>query len=273
MGSRREAVASYLILVAGSVLAFAPLLYVLITAVTPADEAGPSFGWPSAIDLGNLVTAWTQGRFAQYMRSSVIVTSVVVVVGGILSIMAGFAFARLRFRGRGMAFAVFMVGLLVPLEGYIIPLYYTMRGYGLLDTYAALILPQIAQTVAFGSFWMRNYFRRIPLSLLEAARLDGARDLRVLWTILVPVARPAIVTMVVLTFMWTWNDFLLSLVMISSESRRTAPLALTFFQGQHSVDYASLAAASLIVAAPVVVLFIMLRRHFLEGMLGGAVRG
>ncbi|MFT4124270.1 MAG: carbohydrate ABC transporter permease [Microbacteriaceae bacterium] len=272
MIARRETAFGYAVLVAGSIAAVFPLLYVLLTALTPIGEAGPSFRWPSELDFQNLAIAWRQGRFAQYMRSSLIVTTSVVVLGGVLSILAGFAFARLSFRGSGAAFAVFLVGLLVPLEGYIIPLYFTMRSYGLLDTYASLILPQVAQTVAFGTFWMRNYFRRIPMSLIEAARLDGARDMRVLWTILVPMARPAIVTMVILTFMWTWNDFLLSLVMISSESHRTAPLALTFFQAQYTVEYATLSAASLIVALPVVLLFVFLRRYFLEGMLGGALR-
>lgn len=269
----REATTTYAILGLGALLAAFPLLYVLLTALTPAGEAGPTFTWPSRLDFSNLATAWTQGHFATYIGSSVIVSVSVVALSATLSIMAGFAFAKLRFRGRGFLLTFCLLGMLLPLEGYIIPLYYGMRSYGLLDTYPALILPQVAQSIGFGSFWMASYFRRVPTSILEAARLDGASDWRVLWRILVPVARPAIITMIVLVFMWTWNDFLLSLVMVTSESRRTAPLGLAFFRGQYTTDYALLSAAALIVALPVIIVYIVLRRRFMEGMLGGALRG
>jgi raffinose/stachyose/melibiose transport system permease protein len=140
---------------------------------------------------------------------------------------------------------------------------------GLTDTYAALILPQIAQSVSSGTFWMRTFFAGVPESLLEGARLDGAGDVTVLRRIMMPVVRPAIM----LTFMWTWNDFLLSLVMITSEDRRTAPLASSFFQGGHLTQYALLATVACIVAAPLVVLYAFLQRYFIRGMLSGAVKG
>ncbi|MGH3391812.1 MAG: carbohydrate ABC transporter permease, partial [Actinomadura sp.] len=158
-------------------------------------------------------------------------------------------------------------------ETVVVPLYFDLRAVGLDNTLPGLMLPQIAQSVAFGTFWMRAYFRSVPRSLLEAARMDGASSWSTLWRVLVPVGRPAILTMVVLTAMWTWNEFLLALVIINSdEGLRTAPLGLSFFQGQYQTDYPLLMAGALIVAAPVVIVYIFLQRHFIAGMLSGAIK-
>ena len=141
-----------------------------------------------------------------------------------------------------MLFYVFLLGLMVPIEAMIVPLYYDLRDLGLTDTYWALILPQIAPSVAFGTFWMRAFFRGVPRSLVEAARIDGASTWFTLWRVLLPLARPAVLTMTVLLFMWTWNEFLLALVMVSDENLRTAPLGLAFFQGRNTSDLTLLAA-------------------------------
>jgi raffinose/stachyose/melibiose transport system permease protein len=117
---------------------------------------------------------------------------------------------------------------------------------------------------------MRNNFRQFPADVIEAARLDGATDFRLLWRIILPSTRPAVVTMCLLVSMWTWNEFLLPLVMISGEAMRTAPLGLAFFQGQNTTEFSLLAAAGTIVALPIVVLYIFLQRHFINGMLGSA---
>ena len=155
----------------------------------------------------------------------------------------------------------------------IVPLYYDFRDLGLTDTYAALILPQAGVSLAFGTFWMRAFFRSVPRSLVEAARLDGSNSWSTLWRVVLPVGRPAVLTMMVLVFMWTWNEFLLALVMVSNENLRTAPLGLAFFQGQHTSDLTLLAAGAVIVATPVVIVYIFLQRHFIRGMLTGAVKG
>jgi raffinose/stachyose/melibiose transport system permease protein len=178
----------------------------------------------------------------------------------------------MRFRGEQVLFYVLLIGLMVPLEATIVPLYYDLRDLGLTDTYWALILPQAGVSVAFGTFWMRAFFRSVPRSLVEAARLDGSSSWSTLWRVIMPLARPAVLTMVVLVFMWTWNEFLLALVMVSDEDLRTAPLGLAFFQGRNTSDEALLAAGSLIVAAPVVIVYLFLQRHFIRGMLSGAVK-
>ena len=254
MIDRREQVVSYVVLGVFALIAVLPIVRIVLGA-------------------GNVATAWDEGNFGTYLRSSAIVTGSVVAISTLLSILAGYAFGLMRFRGSQVLFYLFLLGLMVPLEAIVVPLYYDLRDVGLTDTYWALILPQAALSTAFGTFWMRAFFRSVPRSLIEAARLDGSSSWVTLWRIVLPLGRPAVLTMVVLVFMWTWNEFLLALVMVSDESLRTAPLGLAFFQGRNTSDEGLLAAGALIVALPVVVVYLFLQRHFIRGMLSGAVKG
>jgi raffinose/stachyose/melibiose transport system permease protein len=257
MIDRREQALAYGVLGIFAVIALAPIVKIVVTALG---------------ESGSFSTAWQEGHFGSYLRSSLIVAAAVVMIATVLSILAGYAFGQMRFRGEQVLFYVFLLGLMVPLEATIVPLYYDLRDLGLTDTYWALILPQAGVSVAFGTFWMRAFFRSVPRSLVEAARLDGSSSWSTLWRVIMPLARPAVLTMVVLVFMWTWNEFLLALVMVSDEDLRTAPLGLAFFQGRNTSDEALLAAGSLIVAAPVVIVYLFLQRHFIRGMLSGAVK-
>lgn len=270
---RGETAVNYVLLAAFALFAVWPVLTVVAAALGPDDASGATVG--SGI-LGlhpeNLVTAWDQGRFGSYLRTSVLVSGTVVVVSVVLSLLAGYALGTMRFRGSTALFYLFLVGIMMPSEAVLVPLYYDLRALHLTDTIWAVLLPQIAQSVAFGTFWMRAWFRSSSRAIVEAARLDGASTWRILWQVLVPLARPAVVTLTVLTFMWTWNEFLVPLVMVVSESLRTAPLGLAFFQGQYTQGFTLLAAGACIVATPVVVLYLFLQRHFIAGMLEGAVR-
>ncbi|MFC5123581.1 carbohydrate ABC transporter permease [Pseudoclavibacter helvolus] len=178
----------------------------------------------------------------------------------------------MKFRGATPIFYLFLLGIMVPTEAFIVPLYFDLRTVGLTNTVWGVAFPQIAMSIAFGTFWMRTYFRSSSQALIDAAKLDGAGSMRILWQVLVPIGRPAILTLVLLTFMWTWNEFLIPLVMSPNGSVRTAPLGLAFFQGQYTQGTALLAAGAIMVALPVVVLYVFLQRHFIQGMLEGAVR-
>lgn len=272
MTSQREQALTYTILGVFSIVALFPIVGILLTAVQDPNGIA-TFGTFDGIHPGNFKDAWEQGNFGTYLRSSVIVSVVVVVVSIVLSILSGYAFGLMRFRGSEVLFYVFLLGLMVPMEAMIVPLYYDLRDLALTDTYWALILPQIGTSVAFGTFWMRAFFRTVPRSLVEAARIDGASSWFTLWRVLLPLARPAVLTMTVLLFMWTWNEFLLALVMVTDEGLRTAPLGLNFFQGRNQSNLTLLAAGAVIVATPVVVLYMFLQRHFIRGMLSGAVKG
>jgi raffinose/stachyose/melibiose transport system permease protein len=256
--SRAERTVNYAILLLFAAFALWPILTVLGAALGP-DDAGGGGGGPA-----NFAAAWEEGRFGPSMLTSVAVSGFVVVTAGVLSVLTGYAFGTMRVPGASVLFPLFLLGLMVPTEVIVVPLYF--------DTFWAIALPQVAQSLAFGTFWMRAYFRSQPVSLIEAGRLDGAGSWRILWQILVPPGRPAIVTMTVLTFMWTWNEFLIPLVMATDEALRTAPLGLAFFQGQYTSGFTLLAAGAVIVAAPVVIVYLFLQRHFIRGMLDGAVR-
>jgi raffinose/stachyose/melibiose transport system permease protein len=273
MISRAERTTNYVLLAVFTALALAPIALVLVAAFSPPEAVAGGISLPRHLSFSNFSSAWSIGHFGTYLRSSVIVTASVLVVATALSILTGYAFGTMRFRGSKALFYLILLGIMVPEEAVIVPLYYDLRNVGLTDTYWAIILPQIAQSIAFGTFWMRAFFRSMPGSVIEAARMDGASTWTILWRILVPYGRPAILTMMVLIFMWTWNEFLLPLVMVSSENLRTAPLGLAFFQGQHTSQFSLLAAGAVIVALPVVVLYVMFQRHFIRGMLSGALKG
>ncbi len=272
MISRREQYAAYVMLGVFSLIALVPVVGIVLTALQQRGGL-TSFGAFDGLHFSNFADAWREGHFGAYLRSSVIVAASVVSASTVLSILGGYAFGMMRFRGEQALFYLFLLGLMVPLEATIVPLYYDLRDLSLTDTYWSLILPQVGLSTAFGVFWMRAFFRTVPRSLVEAARLDGSSSWATLWRVIVPTARPAILTMMVLIFMWTWNEFLLALVMVSQENLRTAPLGLAFFQGQHTTDFTLLAAGAVIVAAPVVVLYVFLQRHFIRGVLSGAVKG
>ncbi|ATG56259.1 sugar ABC transporter permease [Brachybacterium ginsengisoli] len=264
--SRVETAANYVILVGFALFALAPVLTIVLTSVSaPLGETG-------GLHLSNYVDAWTVGGFGRSLGNSVAVAAIVVSLATALAILAGYAFGTMRFRGSTVLFYLFLLGLMIPTEATIIPLFFDLRTLGLTDTYLAIAMPQVAQSVAFGTFWLRSQFRALPTSLVEAAALDGAGPLQALVRILVPASKPAIVTMVVLVFMWTWNEFLIALIMAPSGSLRTAPLGLANFQGQYTAETALLAAGAVIVALPTVILFLFLQRHFIRGMLEGVAK-
>jgi len=272
--SRTERGLNYVILALFAAFALGPIITIVVSALGPDDSAvgAESTAQIAGLHIGNFAAAWDIGHLGSYLRTSLLVSVFVVAVAVVLSILSGYALGTMRFRGATVLFYLFLLGIMMPSEAIVVPLYFGLRTVGLTDTFWAVALPQVAQSVAFGTFWMRSYFRSSSRAIVEAARLDGASTGAVLWRVLVPIARPAVVTLIVLIFMWTWNEFLIPLVMVTAESLRTAPLGLAFFQGQHTQGFTLLAAGAVIVATPVVIVYLFLQRHFIAGMLEGAVR-
>ncbi len=264
--SAAERVGNYVILVLFAAFALYPLIGVFIGSLDREGTEAPG-------GLANYAAAFEVGHFGTYLLNSLLVSALVVAVATGLSILAAYAFGTMTFPLRGLLFYVFLLGIMVPSGGFIVPLHFGLRAMRLADTLWAVAFPQIAQTIAFGTFWLRTHFRQSSRAIVEAARIDGASPWQTLWLILVPLARPAIVTLVVLTFLWTWNEFLIPLIMLpSNEGLRTAPLGLGFFQGQYTSGYALLAAGAVIIALPVVAVHLVLQRHVISGMTEGAVK-
>lgn len=272
--SRPERLLGYAILIVGAVAALYPFLSILALATSRPGERVSGFAVPTDLYLGNFARAWTEGAFSWALTSSLVVAVCVVVGTIVLAVPAAYAFAHARGFALAVVFVVMTVGLVMPYEALIIPLYEMFRGWGLLNTWWALILPQIGLSLSFAILWLRTAFRQVPTSLEEAASIDGASRLRTLVSVLVPVVRPAVLTLATLLFLFAWNEFLLALVLVPDEQHvQTAPLALSFFAGnRRNNDPAVTAAAAVLVALPVLIAYVFLQRRFISGMLAGAVK-
>jgi raffinose/stachyose/melibiose transport system permease protein len=264
----------YVVLTLFMLLVLVPISGLFMSAFKTDSQIirGP-FSLPTTFNLDNFERAWVTGRFNIFFKNSVIVTSVVVTISVFLSTLTGYAFGMLPLPGRKWLFPLILVGYMVPFEAVLIPLYNLMDAIGFRDTYWALILPQIGLSVSFGTLWMSAFFDEAPRELADAAAMDGCSRWQTLWLVLWPLAKPAITTLVVLFFIWTWNEFLLALVMVQDEAMRTLPVGLAFFQGRYSGNIPLMAAGAIIVAIPTILVFILFQRFFIRGMLGGSIKG
>jgi raffinose/stachyose/melibiose transport system permease protein len=267
--SYRERIANYVILLVVSAGVLFPLVWVLFDAVSPNTSG--------AIDLGhirwsNFSDAWTQAGFSQYLKSSLVITGSVVVIGTLLAILSGYAFGVLGVFAQKLLFPLVLLGLVLPMEAFIVPLYYDFQSYGITDTYRGIILAHLGMGVSFGSFWMSTAFRSVPQSVAEAAAIDGANSWSQLWRVYLPIARPQVITLVLLSFLWTWNDYFLALILVSDPAHQPLTLGLGAFSGRYLVHVNLLSAAAILISAPVVVLCLIFQRHFIRGVLSGAVK-
>ncbi|MCZ2145756.1 MAG: carbohydrate ABC transporter permease [Anaerolineales bacterium] len=275
MNSRiNQLVPRYLLLIAFSLFVLLPIFGLFLSAFKTDTQIiqGP-FSLPQSWNLENFRQAWFTGRFNIFFKNSVAVSLAVVIASVFLSVLMGYAFGLLPMPGKKWLFPLILLGYMVPFEAVIIPLYHFLDLLGLRDSYWALILPQIGLSVSFGTLWMTSFFENAPRDLVDAAAMDGCNRWQTLWQVLWPLAKPSITTLIVLIFMWTWNEFLLALVLIQDETLRTLPVGLAFFQGKYTANIPLLAAGALIVALPTVVVYVLFQRFFIRGMLGGAVKG
>ena len=263
---------TYLLLTLFVLVAAYPLLNTVLTAFkTKADLAHNPLGLPGEWHFGNFTKVWGEGSFDIYFRHSTAIIIPVVVVSVILSVLTGYGFGRFRFLGDRMLFSLFLLGIMMPSEALIIPLYYNMRALGLIDNYWAVILPQVALSVSFGTLWMRGFFREVPQELIDVSVIDGCTTWNTLWHVLVPLARPALLSLAVLLFVWNWNDFLLPLVLLPTNF--TLPVGLAHFQGRYLAQVPLVSAGATLVFLPSVIVYVLLQRHFIRGISTGAIRG
>jgi len=272
-GARVAALAGPAVMAAFALAVLIPFASLVLAALNPAGTVVSGLAWPKHPTLATFGAAWSAAGFGGLLRNSAVVVLGVVPLSLVCATLAGYAFATMEFRGRKVLFGFLLLGLTLPYEAAVVPLYYDLRAFGLTDTPLALILALVGLFMPFGAFWMRQQFLTLPPELVEAAALDGANSWTVLWRVLIPCARPAITTLGLLYFLWGWNQFLLALILIQDPAKRTAPAGLGFFVGAYSMDVPMLAAATLIVITPVVLVYLFFQRHFISGMLAGAVKG
>lgn len=262
----------YLLLGLFALAVLIPFASIVASAFNPPFSLIKGLQVPDPFTFDSFVNVWTTASFGRLLLTSLTVAAGVVPLAAVVSILAGFAVSHLRVFGGRFLLGLFVFGLVLPTELTVIPLYFNMRSIGLTDTLLGVILAETAAFVPFGVYWMHASFAGFPRELIEAARVDGASNVTILFRILLPLSRPAIVTMCVLLFMWSWNQFLLILILISSPANRTAPAALGFFVLAHTRDVAGLCAATILVILPILIVYLIFQRSFISGMLQGAVK-
>jgi raffinose/stachyose/melibiose transport system permease protein len=264
----------YIPLIILFLFAVAPLFLTWFTAFkTDQQQLTNQYGLPLPPTLDNLREAWTVGRFSIYFKNSVVISIADVIGMVIISSLAGYAFARLRFPGQKLLLYTLLIGLTIPVAAIIIPLYLTMRDVRLLNTYGSVIVADIALAAPIFVFIMRAFFKDLPSELDDAARVDGANEFQIFWQIMLPLAKPGLMTVALLEFLWSWNDLLLPLVFLVSDELRTLPVGMLFFQGRFTTDYGLMSAGVLIISLPVTVLFLVFQRDFVKGLASGALKG
>jgi raffinose/stachyose/melibiose transport system permease protein len=261
------------VLILFAIISLYPILVTWFTALRPAKESQQNpFGLPWPPIWENVANAWVKGRFGDYLMNSVIIAIPTVIGVVVLSALAGYGIARFRFPGRALAFGAILLGLTIPFQSVMIPLYYQLLQMGLLGSYWAVILPGIAFGLPFGVFLMAAFFEDLPKELHEAARVDGCSELRIFWSVMLPLAKPAVSTLIVFQFMRTWNEFLMPLLYLQDEAKRPIPLGLMFFQGTYTKDIGLIAAGVTLATVPVIIVYLIFQRQFVRGLTAGAVK-
>ncbi len=264
----------YLLLAIGVVIAVAPFVVTILSSLKTSIELVTGvFALPKDAQWQNYRTAWVDGHFDRLFLNSLVVAIGVVVPSIFLSAMTGYAFARFRFRGSNALFAYLLFGLIVPLQALVIPLFYLMRSLHLLDSLWALILPQIGLSLSFGTLLMREAFRTIPREIVEASIVDGASSWKTLWGIMFPLSRPIVGTLALMFFIWTWNEFLLPLIVNIDPKYQTLPVGLLYFQQRWTSNVPVIAAGSTIIFLPLTIVFLLFQRQLIRGITSGAVKG
>ncbi len=271
--ARSERWSGYALLTVMAIVVVIPFLSVFLASLQPAGTPVVGLTWPKRWSWDNYEQAWSVAGFSDLIRHSLVIAVGVVPACLVLSALAGYALGTMRLPGGNAVAAFFIAGLTIPVELIVVPLYFDLRSLGLTNSYLGVILVEIALFMPFSVFWMRTHFQSTPTSLVEAARIDGASSATILVRILLPLARPSLMTLGLLVFMWSWNQFLLVLVLIQDTTKHTAPAGLGFFVGQNSTDIPTLAAGTIIVMLPILILFVIFQRSFIAGLLQGAMKG
>lgn len=259
-------------LIVASVVTLLPLLWMASASLMPAGEASavPPRWLPSAPTLTHYRELFTRLDLARAFLNSLGIATVVTVVSVTLNALAGYAFARFEFVGRDRIFKLLLAALVIPGQLGMLPLFLMLRELGLVNTPLGVLVPGLASI--FGIFLVRQYALSIPQSLLDAARVDGAGELRLFWSIVVPICKPVLVTLALFTFMGTWNDFLWPLIVLSDARLQTLPVALANLLGEHVQDTELMMAGAVLTVLPVVVVFLALQRSYIEGIVTGSVK-
>lgn len=265
--------ATYTILVLGAAFILLPFLWMISTSLKPDNEVllMPPKWIPSALQWKNYVDAFKAVPFFTYLKNSVIVTAAITSCELITTILAAFAFAQLEFKGKNLLFMLLVATMMVPGEILTIPNFVTLARLGWIDSYKAMVAPWA--TSVFSIFLLRQQFASIPQSYYKAARMDGCSDLRYLFTVMVPMSRPTIVSVALLKIINSWNSYLWPLISTNSREMRTLPVGLAYFSTEAGTDYNTLMAFSLMIITPTVLVYLFTQKYIIQGVSKTGLKG
>lgn len=242
-----------------------PFMWLVTTSLKPP---GKIFSAPLLIPTNfyfkNYIEAWQSVPFARYILNSTIMSIGIVFFQTLFSAMAGYAFARLKFKFRDALFIIFLITMMIPEPVKIIPNFLIIKNLGWYDTYTALIVPRAVSV--FAIFLFRQFFLSIPTSLEESARIEGAGLFRIFFQIILPISKPVLVTNILFSFLFSWNDFLWPLIVTDSEKMRTIQVGLSYFQGRYGIRWELLSAATIFAILPSLIVFLIAQKYFIEGI-------
>jgi multiple sugar transport system permease protein len=260
-------------LIAAALLTAFPLLWMFsVSLMTPgAASVYPPPLLPAEPTLTNYRILFERHDVGRYLFNSAVVATLATLISLVLNTMAGYAFAKLRFRGRDRLFQTLLGALVIPAQVTMIPLFAIVKGMGLVSTYGGVLVPMLASV--FGIFLIRQYALSLPDELLEAARIDGAGEARIFWSLVMPLLRPILATLAILTFLAAWNDFMWPLIILTEQKMHTLPVAIAGLSRERVQDNELMMAGAVVTVVPVLVLFLALQRYYIAGILAGSIKG
>lgn len=242
-----------------------PFLWILLTSIKPESEVFSSKIWPDSFQFNNYINVFKKLPFLLYLKNSALITGLGVIGVVLSSSLVGYAFSCIEWNGRDFFFYVLVASMMLPVQVIMIPVFVIFKEFGWLNTIKPLTVPMFLGGGGFNIFLMRQFFMSVPKSLLDAARIDGCSEFKIYWRIVLPLAKPALTTVAILTFMFLWNDFLGPLIYLSDKAKGTLALGLGQFAGQQQPEWALLMASSVLMMLPVILLFFLFQKYFIQG--------
>lgn len=267
-------IVTYVILILFVFISILPIYWMWQSAIRPIDPlVNDPFSFPKGFTLKYLIEAWTTGRMGSYMKNSIFVAIPRVFFVLLLSSLAGYSFGKLKWKGRNLVFMFILVGMMIPINAMIIPIYYNIQRMGMINTLWSMILPSFGLSMPFACFLMRSFFRELPDEIMESSTIDGASKFKTWIYVMLPLTKPALTSLLIFEFMWAWNDYLLPMLMVYDDKFRTLPLGLMYFQGEYTMNTSLIAAGVTICTLPIILVYAIFQRTFVEGITAGAIKG
>ncbi|HHW31489.1 MAG TPA: carbohydrate ABC transporter permease [Clostridiaceae bacterium] len=272
--SIRTIVSDVFFIILFSCYSLLPVLWIVMTSLKSNEDfvRYGSLALPKKLYFDNYIKAWKAARFSTYFWNSIYVAALTVIGIVICCVLISYCLCYLEFHGKRFLESLIIFGLLIPFELVMIPLFRNIKTLNMMNTHMAIIFPQIALWLPFSVYLIRSFMKVIPISLVESARIDGAGEYRTLFSIVTPLIKPAVISIIIFNLVSSWNNFMLPTIMITSDRLRTVPLGLNAFRTKYSIDVALTSTATVIIAVPVIILYLIFQRKLISGLIVGAIK-